>query len=379
MNPLPDGRKKEPNFTGTVLKCAASLLFSRRGRNYRDADVRALLDRRFPGEKVSFRRRGKNRWLCWFDDLPEAVFPIQRAVSGGDPVPACRSYLACLERDALWRYYMGLYRKEWGSLDAWRITELGTGETYLKCDYAALREVRRAAEQLEALYRWGAGQPHWDLVVRPAAPCIFCTFRGGPLPPVNTGYTQNLYPGQSVKDLLARCGELVREYYACYLLPCPDFTREELLDYARERWDWEKLRFRPESVRRGEEELPLGMFSGILPHGIGRFASEVNIGHLYVLAQRLGFGAEGAPEHFSFRGADGSRYEFSYDFFRDMDITKYHRGASVRRVWYYLRDGRSVEPELWRYAGRGRDLPVVDIAGKTGEDMLGIRLTFPKE
>lgn len=366
---------------GVLLGLGTAVLSGARARRrkYRTEDVRALLARRFPGEAVSCRRRGKDLWIGWFDDLPEAVFPIRKAVSGGDPVPAYRSYLACGDRDALWRYYMELYRKEWGSLDAWTITRLRTGETYLTCSYAALEEVRRAAEQLEAFYRWGAERPHWDRVARPDAPCVFCTFRGGPLPPVNTGYTQNLYPGQSVKDMLERCGELVREYYACYLLPCPDFSREELLAYARERWDWEKLRFRPERVRRGEEELPLELFSGVPLYGMGRIADEVNIGHLYVLAQRLGFAPEGAPEHFSFRGADGSRYEFSYDFFRDADITRFHRGASVRRVWYYLRDGRPVEPELWRYAGRGRDMPVAELSGSAGEAMLGIRFIFARE
>lgn len=370
-----DGKDRKRRSGLGLLLAACGIFCTRRGRGeFGDEQVRQLLEKRFPGERISFRKSGGMRWNCWFDDLPEAVFPVRVARGGGDPVPAYHYYLSCRDGEALWRYYVEGY---WGSLDAWDIVKLETGETYLKLHYAALREVRRGMEQLEAFYRWGAERPHWDRVMAQREACIFCLFQGGPLPGVSPlDHQYNTRPSEDPGRLLERCTGVLQEYYAYYLLPSPDFSREELLTYAAEKWNWERMRGAPKAVCRGEERLPPAMFSGVWIYGRRDRWPEICFAGVYLMACRLGFKVEGTPEHFSFSGADGKGYEFSYQFFRDVEVVQYGGRRAVRRVWHYYREGAAVLPETWKFANKGRIMPSVEISRKTGEEMLGVQLVY---
>lgn len=374
---MSDGGKKIS--VGRILMLAAcGILGSRKSRrSFRDEEVRQLLTERFPGEKVSFRKAGGGRWKCWFDDLPEAAFPVRVARRGGDPVPAFHFCLSCGDGEAIWRYYVERYRKEAGCLDAWDIAKLETGETYLTLAYACVQDIRRGTEQLEAFYRWGARQPHWDRVFRQKDACIFCVFQGGPLPgvsPLNHKYYTR--PRESPDRLLERCAGVLREYYAYYLLPSPDFSQEELLAYAAEKWNWEAMRGAPKDVYRGDERLPPGMFSGVWIYGQSNRWPEVSIGGLYIMAVRLGFDVRGTPEDFAFTGVDGRNYKFSYQFFRDIEVSQYGGRKAVKRVWHYLREEDAIAPETWKIANRGRVMPCVEISREVEEEMLGIRLEY---
>ena len=376
-----DRKKKKYSVFGALaglmgLVSVLTNIYEYRGP-YTNEQVQALLNNRFPGEAVSFQKKSKKVWNCWFDDLPEVIFQVKEATGGGDPVPAFYSYLACNASNVIWRHYVELYCEKTGNLDRWNISNLDTGETCFYLSYTTVEEASQAAEQLRAFYEWGMEQPHWEHMAARCPASIFCTFEGNKLPGVNPlrhNYSQR--PGESCDKLLEHCKDVIQEYYACYLLPCTDFTQEELLSYAEKKWNWTELRGAPEQVLRGEDQLPLGMFSGIKIHGKAHAYAGVSFGGLYVMVSRLGFEAEGTPEHFTFKGADGSVYEFSYNFCYETDISRYSSRKRVVTVWYYLCDGVRVERETWEYGMSGRILPEAKVSGKAAEAMLGIQLIY---
>lgn len=380
-NPLARGNHKKKYSLGKAFDLVASLVFGahKRRRPYKEKQVQELLNQRFPEESVSFRKRTKGTWICWFEDMPEVIFGVRVATGGGDPVPMLHSYLSCNDREVFWRHYIEKYCQGGGTLDAWQVTKMRSGETYLAFSYTTVREVRRAIGQLRMLCQWGQTQLHWDRAEIQRECCIFCTFRGGPLPDVSPlRHTSRVQPRVDLDKLLQECIDVIEEYHAFYLLPSADFTQEELLAYAVEKWNWEDMQGSPAYVWKGEEKLPLKMFSGIPIYGRSDCWPEVSCGWLYMMALRLGIDVEGTPEHFQFTGADGETYEFSYLFFHDVEVTQYGQKKAVRRVWYYLRGGVRVEQEMWKYANKGRVMPQIEISHSVSDAMLGIRLEYTK-
>ena len=94
------------------------------------------------------------------------------------------------------------------------------------------------------------------------------------------------------------------------------------------------------------------------------------------MAVRLGFDVRGTPEDFAFTGVDGRNYRFSYQFFRDIEVSQYGGRKAVKRVWHYLREEDVIAPETWKIANRGRVMPCVEISREVEEEMLGIRLEY---
>lgn len=339
---------------------------------YTTKQVEALLAERFPGEAVSFKRISKDVWDCWFEDAPEVVFQVQVAVGGGDPVPALYTYLSCNVQDVFWRYFVDTYTAQAGSLDSWQITRLESGETYLKFTYTNMTQVRQAATELAAFYAWGQSQPHGKYLQS-----AHCLFAGGALPDFNPlEYDYEQRPTEPCDRMLEACADTIRDYYAYYLLACADFSQDELLAYAAAKWDWTTWYNSPDSVWRGEEELPLDLFAGIYIHR--HYSSPmVSFGGVYVLANRLGLAVSGTPEHFSFIGTDGKRYEFCYDFYHEVDTAPHGSSKpSFKTMWYYFCDGERVEPEPYLYTRSGTPRPEAALNRAVSEKMLGIRFVY---
>jgi len=375
-------RKKKKNPVFEVLAGLVGLVtiltscYEYRGP-YTNEQVQELLDNRFPGEAITFKKKSNKVWNCWFDDLPEAVFQVREAKGGGDPVPAFYSYLACNASDVLWRYYVELYCEKTGSLDCWNISNLDSGETCFYLSFTTVKEISQAMEQLKAFYEWGVEQPHWEHMTARCSDRIFCTYEGDKLPAVSPlRHNYNQRPGKDCDKLLEHYQDVIQEYYAYYLLPCTEFTQEELLSYAEKAWDWTELRGAPERVLRGEEQLPLEMFSGVKIYGRANCYAKVSFGGLYVMVSRLGLEVSGTPDHFAFKGANGSIYEFSYDFCYETDISRTSSKERIVTVWYYLCDGARVERETWEYGTSDRILPEAKVSGKEAEAMLGIQLIY---
>ena len=302
--------------------------------------VKEYLSKKYPASGVQFKRVSLNVWNCWFPELPDAVFQVEVKTSGGNPVPVYRNHLSSNADSVIWQYYLDGYQSQGGSLEAWTITQLRSGETYLSFEYESMEEVRRAAEHLRAFYDWTEGKPYTNCLESGRlcfSPSRFpwtvekTLYKGGTW----EGFFQG--PGDDLKDIIDRCAEEVKRYYTFYNIPCPDFTDEEMSVYADESLDWHILDGLPD-IKKDGEPFPPETFSGIgvFPrHGI------ISYGSLYQMLLRLGFEPEGTPEHFTVTGADGCNYEFSYDFCykKEFDSKLY----PTVTVWYFLRNGCPVE------------------------------------
>lgn len=309
--------------------------------------AREHLENRYPGEAIQMRKRGLNNWVCWFEDLPEAVFQISIATRGGDPVPAYHNVLSSNAPEVVWNYYLNSYLKEGGCLDAWEIQRARMdGSAYLSLEYTSMEQVRTASEQLQAFYRWTEGKPHRAFL---QAGSYYFSFADSLLPWDSLSDSIRVCtqgPEDSLDDITAQCAGKLMEYYAFYNLSCADFTREELAAFAAERWDWvtmDGLLY----IWEGEEPFPAERFAGI-----GADHRLISYGGLYEMLIRLGMEVEGTPEHFSFIGADGAAYEFSYDFCREVRPT---REKDPHITWYYLRNGYMVDntnERLWDHSWR---------------------------
>ena len=307
---------------------------------FSNEQVKEHLSKKYPDSGVQFKKSSFNVWNCWFPDLPDAVFQVKVATSGGNPVPAYHNYLSSNADLVIWRYYLDHYRKEGGSLDSWTITPLNSGETYLAVNYASMEEASLAAEQLRAFYDWTEGKPYTNYLESGRfcfSPSRFpwtiekTLYKGGTW----DGFFQG--PEDNLETIIERCAEEIKAYYTFYNIPCPDFTTEEMSAYADEKLDWQSLERVP-GIWKDSEPFPSETFSGI---GINTRYGIVSYGGLYQMLLRLGFEIEGTPEHFLVVGADGCDYEFSYDFCYEMEYDS--KLYPVVTVWYFLRDGYPVE------------------------------------
>lgn len=301
---------------------------------FSDEQAREHLESRYPGERIEMRAQGRNTWLCWFEDLPDATFQVKMVRRGGDPVPAYHNVLDSNAPDAVWTYYLDTYRKEGGNLDAWETGKATWSDAAcVELEYTSMDQVKRAAEQLRAFYAWTEGRPHREFLAKGQY-----YFLISDLLPWQTSISDRINvcaqgPEDSADDVIGQCAQALMEYYAFYNLPCGDFTAEELENFATRRWDWETMDSRWE-VWDGEKQLPSQMFTGI-----GADYRCISYGGLYRLLTRLGMEVDGTPDHFSVTGQDGAEYEFSYDFCREA-----RSGENKTHItWYFLRNGYMVD------------------------------------
>ncbi len=302
--------------------------------------VKEYLAKKYPDSGVQFKRSSFNVWNCWFPDLPDAVFQVTVAASGGNPVPVYHNYLSSNADLVIWRYYLDHYHDEGGSLDSWTITPLSSGETYLVINYTSMEEARKAAEQLRAFYDWTEEKPYTNYLESGRfcfSPSRFpwtietTLYKGGTW----DGFFQG--PEDSLEDIIDRCAEEIKKYYSFYNISCPDFTTEEMADYNAENLNWQLLESLP-GIWKDGDSFPPETFSGI---GVYPRYGIVSYGSLYQMLLRLGFEVEGTPEHFSFIGVDGCEYEFSYDFCYETEYDS--KLYPTITVWYFLRNGYPVE------------------------------------
>ena len=304
------------------------------------------------------------RWRCHYADMPQVVFYVSDYWSLVDGFELFDN-----EEDVFWKYYLNQYLSESeGSLDAWEIRE-AYGNQYLKLDFASMEQAYRAAEQLQAFCDWLNQQPH--------SPSRWITFQlTGPLPvwrledsdSVCTSGTVIYHDsyaettGKMPYDVMAdRCATILMEYYAFYNLPCPGCTPEDVRSYALKAWPWdgEWGYDYPDAVQYGGEELPLDTFAGI-----GMERGFVSYGGFYDMLSLLGVPTQGAPEHFSFTGADGCRYEFSYEFFEETD---------EESLWYFTRDGEHLTSGA-AYLTDGA--PLLSLEDERLQDMAGLQFIY---
>lgn len=302
--------------------------------------VKEYLSEKYPASGVQFKRASLDVWNCWFPDLPDAVFQVEVKSSGGNPVPVYHNHLSSNADWVIWQYYLDHYQSEGGSLAAWDITQLRSGETYITLEYESMEAAREAAEQLRAFYDWTEGKPYTNCLESGRfcfSPSRFpwtveqTLYKGGTW----DGFFQG--PEDKVEDILDRCAEEIKKYYTFYNFPCPDFTEEEMSAYATKALDWRAVEGLP-SIKKEVEPFPPETFSGI---GVFPRYGVVSYGSLYQMLLRLGFEVEGTAEHFSVTGFDGAEYEFSYNFCYEMEFdSKLYPTATV---WYFLRNGLRVE------------------------------------
>lgn len=315
---------------------------------YTKGDVKAYLTGRYPDETIHIRYKGLQTWECWFDALPDAVFQVWVGQGGGDPVPMLYSKLVSDEAEVLPAYYLKQYRKEGGSLDAW---ELYDDTLYTK--YTSITDAAQAFKQLSAFYAWVEDKPLGQLVPKGR-------YHFQPELPWQT-YSPQFHSFQDVvvhglQDDLEAVREAlkdsIKKYYAFYQLPCDEFSKTEMEEYAAKTWPWAP---KPQ-VRQGEEILPPELLGGI-----GLESGVISYGGLYTLLTRLDFDVEGTAEHFTVTGADGHSYEFSYSFWEEKEMDWANNQTITLPVWYHLRDGYPVAIEdetSWMYRG-----PVIGLKG----------------
>ena len=232
---------------------------------YTKADVEEYLTGRYPDETINIKQKGLQTWNCWFEELPDAVFQVWVGQGGGDPVPMLYSRLVSDEAEVIPAYYLGQYRKEGGSLDAWELSN-----NILDTQYASIADATPALEQLSDFFAWIEGKPLAQLMpkgqynFRPELP--WRTYA-----PQFHSFQDMIVHGpedkpEAVQEALE---ESVKKYYAFYWLPCDEFSQAELEEYAVKTWPWTP---KPR-VLREEELLPsellagIGLESGVISYG----------------------------------------------------------------------------------------------------------------
>ncbi len=327
---------------GIVCLLAFSLVgcYEYRGP-YTKADVEEYLTGRYPDETLHIRRKGLQTWDCWFDELPDATFRVWVGQGGGDPVPMLYSRLVSNETEILPEYYLKQYQKEGGSLEDWELHD-----SIFYTQYSSMADASSALEQMSAFFAWTEGKPLAQLVPKgqynfqPELP--WRTWA-----PQFNNFQESVVHGSQDETEAVReeLEDSVKKYYAFYCLPCDEFSRTELEEYAVNTWLWTP---KP-SVRQGEEILSPELFTGI-----GLESGVISYGGLYTLLIRLDFDVKGTAEHFTVTGADGHSYEFSYSFWEEKEMDWTNNETITLPVWYHLRDGYPVgiEDETgWMYRG----------------------------
>ena len=329
--------------------------------HYSRREVAAYLKEKFPGEDITVSRnyteepdkdydRTVRTWDCQFTDLPDAVFQVSSSWWNGSPIPAAGFSLGDNAQRTLWNYYLEQYLQEVGSLDAWEIED-----HELTLSYASMEPVAPAQEQLQAFYDWLAAQPH-----APDPLSATCRLTDLPLPAGGLDVWEYIRPEETswasaCGDMTKVCARMMKDYYAFYALPCPAFTPAELASHARFAWPWTPGEYPcPSACSRDGQSVSLSSFAGI-----GLNAGYISYAGLYEMLSHLSFETEGQPEDFSFTGADGALYQFSYG-------DALHREGDAGR-WYYLRDGEPVESGA---------APRLYLFGEALETMTGLDFTL---
>ncbi len=287
---------------------------------YSKRDVREYLEKEFPGEEMVIQGGSwlDQTWNCYFADLPEAVFQVSAERRGGDPVPIWTYVLTDNAANTIAAYMADVYCAEaGGNMDAW--VDLPDEEIIfpLQLFFEDRMQIEEAVKQYSAFCRWAERQPHGELMKYMCAECILrpevLPWEGRYVNRARLYY----FPEDDPDRILEKCEQMLLEYAAFYNLSHIGFTREELEDYAGEQRD-----------RKG----------------------EISYGGLYALLESLEYDLEGEPEHFSFVGADGWNYEFSYDFVQQIQISEEDKAVQEKNSWYYLRGGSPVSGEELRTA-----------------------------
>ena len=348
--------------------------------SYSTADVEAYLAETFPGQGAEVRSgsRLSREWDCSFSDLPDVVFQVRtvRSSSPG-PIPNAHYRLSHNAGQVLCQYWAGLYQSKGGELSIWA-EALENPETPLEITYQSRDEVETAVAQFAAFQEWAAGQPHGSLLgatisttpvyrYQPENAALAAAVRA--LVDASGQVEARHWPEAPAEEVLAACEQSLLEFGAFLNLQDTGFSKDELTAYAQERWDWTDDHMvwqSPAGFYRAGEELPRSTFSGI-GYDVLAGGAVVSYGGLYDMLLRLGLAPEGAPEHFSFTGADGRRYEFSYDFLEEK-WEEANYTSWVTRTWYYLADDtQSTLPGL-------EEKPLIALKSEAFTDMTGVSL-----
>lgn len=315
-----------------VVAAGIAILFvsctSEHGYPHNRWEVLRYVRETFPGERVAVSRdysppegeeESKERvWQCWFEDLPEMPFTVTSYRWNGGPVPVWGYSLTDSAQSSAREYYMERYLGGGGSLDLWTM-DYG----HFEMEFSSMAEVRAAAEQLQTYYDWYVLQPHAG-----EPPNAWCTLSGLHLPTdmlLKDYVSVGLEDGRIQDAIEAGCGDILKRYYAFYQVPSPDFSQEEIAAYVEEYWEWEEfvpLDWRSKEWMRREDFRSVWEERGY-----------VSYGGLYRMLEQVGASPEGTPERYAVTGADGCRYEFSYDF---------QTPDAGEIKWYYLKDGQEV-------------------------------------
>lgn len=309
---------------------------------FTNRQVKEYLDQKYPGEHIQVQQKGLNSWICWFDDLPDAVFRVKVISKGSGPIPVYHNALDSDASNVIWMYYLDTYQKEVSSLDAWEIGQAQGGD--LRLQYTSMQQVHIAAEQLQAFYDWAEDKPHTEYLGKGS---YYYSLSG--LLPWQNSVSESIQicdqgPKDSIDEVIGQCADALMTYYAFYNLPCDDFTAKEISDFAIKCWAWTSNGY--PKIWDGEEELP-----GVQFAGIGVDGQTISYGGLYEMLTRLGMAVDGTSEYFSFTGADGAKYEFSYNFCQEVTI----QDGKTHITWYYLRNGYMVDNTTERLWNSWRD------------------------
>lgn len=348
--------------------------------SYSNADVEAYLAETFPGQGAGIQSgsRLSREWDCSFSDLPDVVFQVRtvRSSSPG-PIPNAHYRLSHNADQVLCQYWAGLYQSEGGELSLWA-EALENPESPLEITYQSRDEVEAAVAQFTAFQEWAAQQPHGSLLGATVSTTKVYRFQpdnSALAAAVNaltdhSGQVETLHlPEETEAAVLEACEWPLLEFGTFLNLQDTGFSKDERMAYAQERWDWTDdymVRQSPAGFYRAGEEFSRSTFSGI-GYDTTAEGAAVSYGGLYEMLVRLEVAPEGSPEHFSFTGADGRQYEFSYDFleenWEESDYTSW-----VTRTWYYLVDDmRNTLPGL-------EEKPLIALKSEEFTDMTGVSL-----
>lgn len=279
-------------------------------------EVVNYLKEEYPGEEITVARRayagvdeegdedGSEVWDCYFTGLPGAVFHATSYRLNGGPVPVWGYGLSDNAMVSIRNYYIDAYTDTGKSLDAW------TWEYGFEMEFTSMEDAERAGEQIEDFYDFYTHQPHAQVTSN-----LWCKIGDMPYPTsVLRDHFEFVDPyesGNIQEDIKAACETILKDYYTFYRVSSPEFTEEELTEYANDTWwCWDGVVY-----DENRERVPDTIFDGIgLMNNGGTQLAYLNIsyGGLYELLPRLGLEPVGTPEDYTVTGADGRSYGFSY-------------------------------------------------------------------
>jgi hypothetical protein len=142
---------------------------------------------------------------------------------------------------------------------------------------------------------------------------------------VRVGYNINRHDQSSYDEAMSN---YVSDLATYRIKEMYDFSTEELIHYLNMDDDNKRITIQTVDGRKKTyEDMPEGRTVGI--------NDWITFGSLYEILKRNGFNVTGDSEAFSVKGLDGSKYEFSYEFY-DNDNERKNYG------YYYLKDNNKV-------------------------------------